>query len=89
MKYELIKTDISKEYPCTKDILDEDENVIGQEADTENYYVTITLGIKPTDGIAPEFSKDITVTSSNQLTGFQVDTEREQEINDYMESINE
>lgn len=89
MKYELIKTTISQEYPCTKDILDEENNVIGQEADTEHYQVTITLGIKPTDGIAPEFSKDIIVTSSNALTGYQVDTQREQEVDNYMVSINQ
>lgn len=89
MKYELIKTNISQEYPCTKDILDEENNVIGQELDTENYYVTITLGIKPTDEIAPEFSKDIKMVSSNTLTGYEVDTQREQSISDYMTTINE
>jgi len=89
MKYELIKTTISPEYPMTIDVLDENDVVIGQEADTENYYVILTLGIKPTDNIAPEFSKDITVVSSNSLTGHEVDAQREQAVQDFMESINE
>lgn len=70
------------------DILDENNNVIGQEPDTEHYKVNITLGIRATDNIAPNFSKDIEVVSSNTLTGFQVDEQREQAIEDFMLSIN-
>lgn len=88
MKYELIKTTISPEYPMTIDILDENDVVIGQEASEENYYVILTLGIKPTDGIAPEFSKDIKVVSSNSLTGHQVDEQREQVVADFIANIN-
>lgn len=89
MKYELIKTTISQEYPCTKDILDEENNVIGQELDTENYYVTITLGIKPTDEIAPDFSKDIIVVSDNSKTGFEVDVQRDTYIQNFLNLIND
>jgi len=63
MKYELIKTDISAERTVMQDIIeiiDDVETVVGTEP-TDSYEVTITLGILPTDNIAPEFSKDIIV----------------------------
>lgn len=88
MKYELIKTTLSPEYPMTIDILDENGEVIGQEADTENYCVVVTLGIKPTDDVAPYFSKDIIVTSNNSMTGYQVDVQRNQEIQNFLNLIN-
>ena len=91
MKYELIKTDISAERTIMQDIveiIDDVETVTGQE-ETDNYEVTITMGIHPTDGIGADFSKDITVTSSNAQTGFEVDEQREQAVTDFMASINE
>lgn len=87
MKYELIKTDISAEQPVMIDIV-EDDIVVGQEIDPAKYKVTITIGIHPTDGIGADFSKDITVTSNNLQTGFQVDTQREQAVNEYIANIN-
>ncbi len=91
MKYELIKTDISAERTIMQDITETSENdevvIVGQEA-TDDYEVTITLGIHPTDGIGTDFSKDITVTSNNSQTGFEVDIQREQAVADYMQSIN-
>ena len=36
-----------------------------QEEQKDDYEVTITMGIHPIDGIGADFSKDITVTSSN------------------------
>ena len=90
MKYELIKTNISAERTVMQDIveiIDEVETVTGQE-ETDEYDVTITMGIHPTDGIGADFSKDITVTSSNAQTGFEVDTQREQAVQDYIDSIN-
>lgn len=90
MKYELIKTDISAERVVMQDIveiIDDVETVVGTEP-TDNYEVTITLGIHPTDGIGADFSKDIVVVSDNHMTGFEVDEQREQVINDYMQSIN-
>ena len=53
MKYELIKKDTSAERTVMQDII-EDDIVVGQEP-TDEYEVTITLSIRPTDGIAPEF----------------------------------
>ena len=90
MKYELIKTNISAERTVMQDIveiIDEVETVTGQE-ETDEYDVTITMGIHPTDGIGADFSKDITVTSHNAMTGFEVDTQREQAVQDYIDSIN-
>lgn len=90
MKYELIKYDISAERTVMQDIVEiiEDvETVTGTEP-TDSYEVTITLGIHPTDGIGADFSKDITVTSNNSQTGFEVDIQREQAVADYMQSIN-
>lgn len=86
MKYELIKKDISAERVVMQDVI-VDDVVIGTEP-TDEYEVTITIGIRPTDGIALDFSKDIIVRSSNSMTGFQVDYQREQAVADYMQSIN-
>jgi len=73
MKYELIKYDL------------------GQETETDeqgNYSINITIAIHPTDGIAPDFSKDIIVVSNNDMTGHQVDAQREQEVDNYILEIN-
>jgi hypothetical protein len=86
MKYELIKTDISAERVVMQDII-EDDIIVGQEP-TDEYEVTITLGIRPTDGVAPEFSKDIIVRSNNHQTGFQVDSDRALEIDQFINNIN-
>lgn len=86
MKYELIKYDISAERTVMQDII-VDDIVTGQEP-TDNYEVIITMGIHPTDGIGADFSKEITVTSNNAQTGFEVDDQREQAVADYMQSIN-
>jgi len=86
MKYELIKTDISAERTVMQDVV-VDDVVTGQE-ETDNYEVTITLGIHPTDGVAPDFSKDIIVRSNNSQTGFQVDIERAQAIEAFIDNIN-
>lgn len=86
MKYELINTDISKELPVVINTIDNE--IVTQTLDTENYYVTITLGIRPTDGIAPDFSKDLIVVSSNHSTGFEVDEQRKIEIENFINLIN-
>lgn len=91
MKYELIKTDISAETTIMQDITETNENdevvVVGQEP-TDEYEVTVTMYIHPVDGIAPDFCKYLTVRSDNHMTGFQVDEQREQAVEDYMQSIN-
>ena len=63
----------------------------GVESETDaqgNYSVVLTLNITPTDGIGPNFHKEITVTSNNAMTGFQVDAQREQAVTDYITLIN-
>ena len=92
MKYELIKKDISSERVVMQNIVSIDEetglaSITGQEP-TDEYEVTITLGLHPTDGIASDFSKDIIVLSDNHMTGFEVDEQREQAISDYLQAIN-
>jgi hypothetical protein len=72
MKYELIKTDYSA------------ETVISE---TE-YSVDITLALHPLDNFTPNFSKTISVTSTNTMTGFEVDTQRENAITSYLNTIN-
>lgn len=78
MKYELLATSYSAETT----ILDE------QGEPTNDYSIIITIGIHPTDNIAPNFSKDITVISNNSQTGFQVDAQRLTAINDFITEIN-
>lgn len=73
MKYELIKYDYGHE----------------TEADEKgNYSINITLALHSTDGIVPDFSKDITVISNNSMTGFEVDDQRQAEISAYILKIN-
>lgn len=56
---------------------------------TDNYEVTITIGLKPTNEFIPPFSKDIIVISNNNMTGFQVDIQREIEIQSFLNQINQ
>ena len=96
MKYELINTDISSERVIMRDITEtilndnqeEVINIIGTEP-TDNYEVTITIGVHPIDNIAPNFSKDVIVISNNSMTGFEVDEQRKQAIQDYIILINQ
>jgi len=96
MKYELIKTDISAERTIMQDIteitLNENQEevitIIGTEP-TDNYEVTITLEIHSTDNIAPDFSKDIVIVHHNSQTGFEVDIQRQQEVENYLNLINQ
>ena len=73
MRYNLINTEVSREYSGVNE---------------GEYKVTITLFLKPIDNIAPVFSKDIEVTHHNSQTGYEVDTQRDFEINKYMSLIN-
>jgi len=99
MKYELIKTDISAERTIMQDIVEtyevenedgeivEQTRVIGQE-ETDDYEVTITLGLHTADDLIPDFSKDIIVRSNNAQTGFQVDEQRNLAVLEYIQEIN-
>lgn len=72
MKYELINSIVLSET-----VINENE-----------YSVGIELYLHPTDGIAPDFNKTITVISDNKQTGFEVEKQREQEISIFIENIN-
>jgi len=99
MKYELIKTDLSAERTVMQDIVEtyevenedgeivEQTRVIGQE-ETDDYEVTITLGLHTADDLIPDFSKDIIVRSNNAQTGFQVDEQRNLAVLEYIQEIN-
>lgn len=99
MKYELIRTDISAERTAMQDIVEtyevenedgeivEQTRVIGQE-ETDDYEVTITLGLHTADDLIPDFSKDIIVRSNNAQTGFQVDEQRNLAVLEYIQEIN-
>jgi hypothetical protein len=54
----------------------------------EEYSVKIRLEIKDTESIADNFFRYLDVISSNESTGYEVDEQRETEINNYLKSIN-
>ncbi len=88
MKYTILQTDISSERVIMQDITNEQGNIIGQDQ-TNEYEVDVTLCLKHEDNFIPPFSKTITVRSNNSQTGFEVDEQREQEINNYLNLINQ
>lgn len=52
------------------------------------YACILTVWIKPTNINIPNFFKEIEVVSGNELTGYEVDTQRDLEVSKYMTSIN-
>lgn len=56
--------------------------------ENNEYSIDITLPLQTNDSLAIPFSLTITVTSNNQQTGFEVDTQRQQAINEYLIEIN-
>ena len=56
--------------------------------DEDKYSINITIGLHPTDNIAPNFSVDIIVESNNSQTGYEVDTQRNDAVNEYLNLIN-
>lgn len=54
----------------------------------EAYYVNVNLWIKEENDLIPPFEKLIPIVSLNSMTGFEVDAQREQVINDFMNSLN-
>ncbi len=56
--------------------------------DDNKYSINITIGLHPTDNIAPNFSIDIIVESNNSQTGYEVDTQRNDAVNEYLNLIN-
>lgn len=72
MKYELIDKQVRIEVPI----------------DDETYSVDIFLSIKPDSDLVPSFVKVLTVISNNKQNGYEVDEQRELEINNYLSEIN-
>jgi hypothetical protein len=64
----------------------------GMESESDekgDYSVNITLALAPIDNdLIPPFSKDIIVVSNNEMTGYEVDKQRQSEIDKFMEKIN-
>lgn len=54
----------------------------------KEYSCNITIGLHPTDGVAPNFSKDISVVSDNSQTGYEVDKQRQEAIDKFLIEIN-
>lgn len=71
-------------YELTEQPINITETVI----DADTYSATITIFIKHNDGIAPSFNKQIEVISTNAMTGFEVDAQRNKSVNDYVIEIN-
>jgi len=63
-------------------------NITEAEIGADTYSATITIFIKPVDGIAPSFNKQIEVISNNSMTGFEVDEQRKKAVTEFMLSIN-
>ena len=47
-----------------------------------------TIALHPTDGVAQDFSRDIEIPLTNNLTGWQVDAAIELAVNNYVTEIN-
>ena len=56
--------------------------------DVNKYSINITIWLHPTDNIAPNFSVDIIVESDNAQTGYEVDIQRNEAVNEYLRVIN-
>lgn len=87
MKYEITQIDISSERVIFKEIIGENNEI--QKIPTNEYEVDITIGLKHIDNFIPEFSKTISIKSNNSQTGFEIDTQRQQEIQNYLNLINQ
>jgi hypothetical protein len=53
------------------------------------YSASVYVQFKDVKGIIPIFSKDTNVVSSNFQTGFQVDAQREQAVNELVGRVND
>lgn len=72
MAYELINTEAQFETPI----------------DEKTYKVDILLTFKSDNELIPNFTKVLTVISDNKQTGYEVDEQRQLEINNYLSEIN-
>jgi hypothetical protein len=67
-----------------------EQSVTAEIATTENKYkVTISVAIKDTECLIPNFSKYFEVESDNAQTGFEVDVQRQSVVNAYLSELNQ
>lgn len=85
MRYELINYTLGAEPQIVKT---EINNGIAEDVITDEYSVVIKMEIKDTTSLADNFFKEIFVTSHNNQTGFEVDAQRQLEVENYIKSIN-
>lgn len=57
--------------------------------DENTYSIDITLPLQTNDELEVQFSKTITVISENSQTGYEVDLQRQEAINNYIIQINQ
>ena len=72
MKYEITSYEISPE----------------ETIDDDTYKVRISIFMKTTDNVIPSFGKDIEVISHNSQTGYEVDEQRQSEIQSFLNNLN-
>ena len=53
------------------------------------YFITVNVAIKSNNDFIPDFNKILRIVSLNSMTGFEVDAQRINAINDYIAKINE
>lgn len=85
MRYELINYTLGAEPQV---VITEIEEGVAKDVTTDEYSVVIKMEIKDTTSLADNFFKEIIVTSHNNQTGFEVDAQRQLEIENYIKSIN-
>lgn len=72
MRFEILNTSLSVE----------------EVIDADNYMVTITIFLTDTKGLIPDFQKGVDVISNNSMTGFEVDAQREEAIQNLLKEVN-
>tara|TARA_R110000868_G_scaffold244332_1_gene500517 strand:- start:4 stop:237 length:234 start_codon:yes stop_codon:yes gene_type:complete len=57
--------------------------------DIDTYSINITLPLQTNDSLAIPFSLSVEVISNNSQTGFEVDTQRQLAVDNYLIAINQ
>lgn len=80
-KYKLVNYSVSAESQIG-------DRVNGEVIMTDKYMATITIEIGSTDGVADNFIRTIQTISDNAQDGFEVDDQREAEVNAFVDNLN-
>ena len=94
MKYTLINTTTSADTPVfdvVNEVKDEDGKITtpASETPTDRFFVAITLTIKDTESENDSnFERTIQVESTKDMTGHEVEAQREKAVTDYIANIN-